>query len=298
MHHLGLVVTDEQHRFGVRQRTMLGEKGDSAQRAGHVAPRPFRSTLSLIRVRRFGHFHRGRIAPGTHAGAVPALCRRTSARTCTAFCAGRCTPGGRRMWSARWWTESEAVEAVSAEQVYAELSARQLKESAAWRWCTAGMKSAGEGCDVWKQFRRGECGCSGVYHGHRGGRQRAQRHGDGHRKRGTLRAGAAASARGAGWAAGSFESWCFLMAEPNERLRLLTKTNDGFKIAEKDMELRGPGELFGYRQSGTLDAGLGALAGDTAAFETYPRRGPGNPAPSGGGRRPENSGSGPGDLRR
>jgi ATP-dependent DNA helicase RecG len=66
---------------------------------------------------------------------------------------------------------------------------------------------------------------------------------------------------------GSFESWCFLMAEPNERLRMLTKTNDGFKIAQKDMELRGPGELFGYRQSGSLDAGLGAMAGDTALLK-------------------------------
>ena len=33
------------------------------------------------------------------------------------------------------------------------------------------------------------------------------------------------------------------------------------------MELRGPGELFGYRQSGSLDAGLGAMAGDTAMLK-------------------------------
>jgi hypothetical protein len=38
---------------------------------------------------------------------------------------------------------------------------------------------------------------------------------------------------------------------------------DGFKVAQKDMELRGPGELFGTRQSGALSAGIGALAGDT-----------------------------------
>ena len=40
-------------------------------------------------------------------------------------------------------------------------------------------------------------------------------------------------------------------------------TSDGFKVAQKDMELRGPGELFGTRQSGALTAGIGALAGDT-----------------------------------
>ena len=52
------------------------------------------------------------------------------------------------------------------------------------------------------------------------------------------------------------------MAEPNQRLRFLASTTDGFKIAQKDMELRGPGELFGTRQSGALSAGLGSLAGD------------------------------------
>jgi len=61
---------------------------------------------------------------------------------------------------------------------------------------------------------------------------------------------------------GTEASWCFLMAEPNARLRFLASTTDGFKIAQKDMELRGPGELFGTRQSGALSAGLGSLAGD------------------------------------
>ena len=62
---------------------------------------------------------------------------------------------------------------------------------------------------------------------------------------------------------GKYESWCFLVAEPSERLRLLTQTTDGFKIAEKDMELRGPGEMFAERQSGMLSTGLSMLAGDT-----------------------------------
>ncbi len=49
---------------------------------------------------------------------------------------------------------------------------------------------------------------------------------------------------------GSQESWCFMMAEPNERLKTLVATNDGFVVAQKDLELRGAGEFFGTRQHG------------------------------------------------
>ena len=49
---------------------------------------------------------------------------------------------------------------------------------------------------------------------------------------------------------GKEESWCFLFAEPSEKLRLFCSTNDGFVIAQKDLDLRGPGDLIGTRQSG------------------------------------------------
>ena len=55
---------------------------------------------------------------------------------------------------------------------------------------------------------------------------------------------------------GAQESWCFLMAEPNERLTTLCGTNDGFEIARKDLELRGPGEFLG-----TVQHGAGFLSG-------------------------------------
>ncbi len=50
---------------------------------------------------------------------------------------------------------------------------------------------------------------------------------------------------------GSAESRCFLVGEENERLQALTQTNDGFEIARKDLDMRGPGELLGTQQHGT-----------------------------------------------
>ena len=54
----------------------------------------------------------------------------------------------------------------------------------------------------------------------------------------------------------SAESYCFLLSENKaetaaERIRTLVSSNDGFEIAEKDLETRGPGELLGQRQHGS-----------------------------------------------
>ena len=70
---------------------------------------------------------------------------------------------------------------------------------------------------------------------------------------------------------GSQESWCFLLSEPNERLRTLCKTNDGFEIAQKDLDLRGPGEFLGTRQHGMpLMPGV-LLDGDVKMLEQVQR---------------------------
>ena len=54
---------------------------------------------------------------------------------------------------------------------------------------------------------------------------------------------------------GSAKSYCILMSdnqndETKQRLKVMTKTNDGFKISEEDLRLRGPGDFFGQRQHG------------------------------------------------
>ncbi|RJQ34770.1 hypothetical protein C4566_01825 [Candidatus Parcubacteria bacterium] len=67
------------------------------------------------------------------------------------------------------------------------------------------------------------------------------------------------------------ESFCLLFTTDDsqlskERLRALTKTNDGFKLAELDLELRGSGEIFGNRQTGLMKLKIAKLS-DTALIK-------------------------------
>ena len=66
---------------------------------------------------------------------------------------------------------------------------------------------------------------------------------------------------------GKHQSYCVLVTsthnqDSRERLRVLAKTNDGFQIAEEDLRLRGPGDFFGSRQHGLPQMGIADLAGD------------------------------------
>lgn len=71
---------------------------------------------------------------------------------------------------------------------------------------------------------------------------------------------------------GAHESQCILIsgkktAEVRERLAILEATTDGFRIAEEDLKLRGPGELLGQEQSGVPKFRFGDLAGDLALVQ-------------------------------
>ena len=58
----------------------------------------------------------------------------------------------------------------------------------------------------------------------------------------------------------------------DERLGIMAKTNDGFVIAEKDLELRGPGELLGTRQSGLPEFRVANLVRDQKFLEARARK--------------------------
>ena len=72
---------------------------------------------------------------------------------------------------------------------------------------------------------------------------------------------------------GQHKSWCILMSdakneEAKARLKVMCETNDGFKISEEDLRLRGPGDFFGSRQHGLPEMHIADLCGDMNILQT------------------------------
>ncbi|MCU9593129.1 ATP-dependent DNA helicase RecG [Caldibacillus thermolactis] len=72
---------------------------------------------------------------------------------------------------------------------------------------------------------------------------------------------------------GKHQSYCILLADPKtevgkERMRIMTETNDGFVLSERDLELRGPGDFFGKKQSGMPEFKVADMVHDYRALET------------------------------
>ncbi len=255
---LGLVVTDEQHRFGVRQRTLLSEKGD-APNVLVMSATPIPRTLSLIL---YGDLDIS-IVDELPPGRTPVRTRivpESKREGLYGFLRQQVAEGRQVYVVCPLVEESEAVEALPAEAVYEDLRVNRLPELRV-ELVHGRMKPADKDAAL-ERFRAGEADVLvsttvievgvNVPNATVMVIENAERFGLAqlHQLRGRVGRGA-------------HESWCFLMAEPNARLKFLASTTDGFKIAQKDMELRGPGELFGTRQSGALSAGIDSLAGDT-----------------------------------
>ncbi|NKI22680.1 ATP-dependent DNA helicase RecG [Paenibacillus dendritiformis] len=71
---------------------------------------------------------------------------------------------------------------------------------------------------------------------------------------------------------GGHQSYCVLIADPKsevgqERMRIMTETEDGFELSQRDLELRGPGDFFGTKQSGLPEFKLADMTNDYAVLE-------------------------------
>lgn len=268
--HLGLVVTDEQHRFGVQQRSNLQKKGADGEKAPHVlvmSATPIPRTLALIL---YGDLDisvvdelppgrtpvRTRVVPDEKRSAMYGFLREEIAKGRQAYVVCPLVE------------ESEAVENVrSVRETYDSLRQNELhglRVGLTW-----GAQPPEEKAAVLAAFSSGEIDVListtvievGVNVPNASVMiiENAERFGLSqlHQLRGRV-------------GRGSAESWCFLLADDNERLRILTSTNDGFLVAQKDLELRGPGDLMGTRQSGEMLAGF-LLDGDVRLLEEASR---------------------------
>jgi len=261
-HNLGLVITDEQHRFGVKQRSSLSEKGASPN-VLVMSATPIPRTLSLILYGDLDISIVDELPPGrtpVKTNVVPEAKRNDM----YGFLRKEVQKGRQVYVVCPLIEESEAVDALPAEVVFERLKREQLPDlrielvhgrlKAKDKDAILNAFHAGE-IDVLVSTTVIEVGVN-VPNASVMVIENAERFGLAqlHQLRGRVGRGAAVS-------------YCFLMAEPNQRLRLMTKSNDGFEIAQKDMELRGPGDLFGVRQSGALSLGPCACMGDTSLLK-------------------------------
>ena len=256
-HRLGLVVTDEQHRFGVRQRAKLGEKGD-APNVLVMSATPIPRTLALILYGDLDISIVDELPPGRRPVATR-IVPEAKREGLYGFLREEVRRGRQAYVVCPLVEESEAVDARPAEEVYDDLRTRRLPDLRIE--LVHGRMRPAEKDAALERFRSGEADILvsttvievgvNVPNATIMVIENAERFGLAqlHQLRGRV-------------GRGSEESWCFLMAEPNERLRFLASTADGFKIAQKDLELRGPGELFGTRQSGAIAEGVSLMGSD------------------------------------
>ncbi|MBR6027495.1 MAG: ATP-dependent DNA helicase RecG [Clostridia bacterium] len=270
---LGLAITDEQHRFGVNQRSTLQDKGEDGGRAPHVlvmSATPIPRTLALIL---YGDLDLS-VVDELPPGRTPVKTRLVppEKRDDMYGFLRREVENGRQAYVVCPLVEdSEEVEdARSARATFDELSAgalRGLRVGLTW-----GSQPAADKAATLRDFAAGaldvlvsttviEVGVN-VPNASVMVIENAGRYGLSqlHQLRGRV-------------GRGSAESWCFLLTDggsAGSKLQVMTRTNDGFVVAEKDLELRGPGDLMGTRQSGEAIGGM-LLDGDVRLLEETSR---------------------------
>ena len=263
---LGLVIIDEQHRFGVGQRLALRDKGKAELGYPHqliMTATPIPRTLAMTAYADMDYSVIDELPPGRTPIKTVVI-----ANTRRDEIIGRiqavCADGAQVYWVCTLIEESETLQCENAEQTH-EMLQEQLPGIQIG--LVHGRMSGPEKQEVMGQFKNGELALLvattvievgvDVPNASLMIIENAERLGLAqlHQLRGRVGRGAAASS-------------CVLMYQTpltkiaRKRLDALRNSNDGFEIARIDLEIRGPGEVFGTRQTGELQFRIADLSRD------------------------------------
>jgi len=271
---LGLVIVDEQHRFGVDQRMNLLEKGGTGNQQAHqliMTATPIPRTLAMTAYAGMDVSVIDELPPGRKPVTTVVLSNERREEIFQRV-ASACADGQQAYWVCTLIEESDAIEAQAAEDVAADLhkDLRGLNIG-----LIHGRMTPTDKQQVMDEFKAGrihllvattviEVGVD-VPNASLMIIENAERLGLAqlHQLRGRV-------------GRGSRQSSCVLMYSPplgdlaKQRMEIMRQTNDGFQIAEKDLELRGPGEVLGTRQTGMLLFRVADLARDAGLLKMIP----------------------------
>ena len=265
---LGLVIVDEQHRFGVQQRLALRDKGGENDQVPHqmvLTATPIPRTLAMSAYADLDVSSIDELPPGRTPVNTIVVSNARRAEVVERVRAA-CGEGRQVYWVCTLIEESEQLLAQAAEVAHDELSL-------ALEGCAVGLihgrMKPKQKQAVMDAFKAGElsllvattvievgvdvpnASVMVIENCERLGLAQL------HQLRGRVGRGAVASS-------------CVLLYQPplgqlsRQRLQVMRETNDGFRIAEKDLQLRGPGEVLGTRQTGELSLRIADLVRDAA----------------------------------
>ncbi|MFC1987162.1 ATP-dependent DNA helicase RecG [Chloroflexota bacterium] len=259
-HKLGLAVVDEQHRFGVTQRSALRQKGSSPHVLVMTAT-PIPRTLALTLYGDLDLSVIDQLPPGRQVVKTKWL-KPTQRDSAYGFIKRQVAEGRQSFIICPLVEESEVIQARAATAEYERLSQEVFPELRLG--LLHGRMPADEKDKVMRRFRSGELNILVATPVVEVGIdipnatvmlvESADRFGLSqlHQFRGRV-------------GRGPEQSYCMLLAQnpsqvARERLDIIEKTQDGFELAEEDLKLRGPGEFFGTRQSGLPDLRMAKLS--------------------------------------